>query len=133
MKFEMIEGFRKRSRLLHVPDEKMLYVSKCRRRGREEFICYQTILSAEKKNNEIGGSNKNHQKCTARVFVADDEKEICSRNTVSHTNHVNHEEIVQILETTNNIKDKCLLLQKNFPGYSRKISAKDIFYDELAK
>lgn len=126
MEYVILQGLRARSRVLYVPQDKMLYVSKCRRRGQEEFICYQTILCAQKK-----GNNEN-QKCTARVIV-DDSSKCCVRNKVPHSSHCNHEELMNIMETTNNIKEKCDILRKKFPILSKKIRPKDIFYDEVAK
>lgn len=126
MKFVILQGLRVGSRVLYVPQDKMLYVPKCRRRGREEFICYQTILCAQKKG------NNHHQKCTARVIVEDLSKN-CVRNKVPHSSHCNHEELMDIMETTNNIKEKCSILRNKFPLFSKKIRPKDIFYDEVAK
>lgn len=126
MQYTILQGLRAGSRVLYVPQDKMLYVSKCKRRGQEEFICYQTILCARKKE------NNHHQKCTARVII-DDLSERCVRNKVAHSNHCNHEDLINIMETTNNIKEKCTILRTKFPILSKKIRPKDIFYDEVAK
>lgn len=76
--------------------------------------------------------NNNNQKCTARVIV-DDLSKRCVRNKVPHSSHCNHEELMNIMETTNHIKEKCDILREKFPILSQKIRSKDIFYDEVAK
>lgn len=101
---------------------KPLYVKKVKRSGKQIYICYQTILSATKKN-EV--------QCTARASV--DENKVCLRNRTPHTNHANHSVIYSDLETLNTIKKKCRYSAENFPLSSHRVSPKEIFYMELSK
>lgn len=122
MEYSYIKGYREDSELLFIHEENHLYVKKVKRSGKQIYICYQTILSATKKN-EV--------QCTARASV--DENKVCLRNRTPHTNHANHSVIYSDLETLNTIKKKCRYLAENFPLSSHRVSPKEIFYMELSK
>lgn len=63
--FEIIKGHRAGSTLLWVPAEQQLYVKECTRNGKEEFICYQTILRKNVKADDMAPY------CTAGAVVMD--------------------------------------------------------------
>lgn len=122
MEYCFIEGY-KGGKLLYLKDEKNLYVRKNFENGVETFICYQTIMH---KGNKI-----DHLNCTARVKL--DENKICTRNKIVHTKHESHEIHYRDLETLNAIKENCRMLQKIIPITAHKVSAKEIFLQEMAK
>lgn len=123
----MIEGIREGSHLLHVPSENMLYVFKVERNGTKEYICYQTILSVPKKRNK----DENHVNCTARVRLLSNNT--CQRMQVSHTNHNNHNAIIDDIEKRNNMKKKCQRLRDDHAEDAHKISTRHIFQREISK
>lgn len=125
MEYCFIEGY-KGGKLLYLKDEKHLFVRKSGENGEEVFICYQTILYKGNKNKQ-----SEHLNCTARVKL--DANKICTRNKIAHTSHENHEIHFCDLETLNAIKENCQILQKIIPITAHKVSAKEIFLQEMAK
>lgn len=123
----MIQGHRKDSKLLHIPFEDMLYVLKNRRNGSSEYICYQTILTAPKKN----GAGDSSQNCTARVRILPNG--ICERMGVGHTCHHNHSTIRRNMEKAANMKGACEYLRKFFAVDAHKIPSRHIFQREISK
>lgn len=133
MEYSIINGNREGCKLLWVPQEKYLYVKKCERSGKKTYICYNTILSSEKKKdrkeNEV--NLEKHIKCTARVTIGENGQ--CNRNKIAHEPHENHQIIYEDSMLRNNIKKKCLFLRQEFPESSHKISEKEIFFGEICK
>lgn len=151
MEYEIIDGKRfsekkyKISKLLWVPQEKFLYVKKVTRNDNIEFICYQSILKKRKVRTDIRiyyskqifiyfiQSLKNTEdflKCTARVILHPDGKLI--KNSIEHTPHGSHEFEYHDILTASQIKSKCHTAKVLFPDSAHKISAKSIFFRELA-
>lgn len=127
MECQLIDGIRENSKLLHVPSENMLYVYKCVRNERKEYICYQTILSAPKR----GSAEGFHPKCNARVRLL--ANGTCERMNVQHTLHNNHAEIVSDLAKRNEMKRKCKTLRDEFTEDAHRIPTKHIFQREIVK
>lgn len=130
MEYQLVNGFREGSTLLYVPEEKKLYVLKVQRdpndENSKEYICYQTILSAPKKNNQ----NNNELECTTRVKLQSNG--LCVRN-MPHTCHNNHEDILHDMEKSNDMKTKAKILNRNFPLQAHRISTREIFQSEYVK
>lgn len=130
MEYRWIRGFREGSRkLLYIPSQKLLYIFKTKRRGRAIYICYQSILSASKKQNQK--KNEDHTSCTSRVRLLPDGT--CEKMNMNHTCHQNHEKIVRDMEKTNNMKRKCQTLKKDYPEVAHKISTRNIFQREMVE
>lgn len=115
MECRIIQGIREGSQLLHVLPEDMLYVLKCARNGDKEWICYQTILSAPKKN-----KNCDEMTCTARIKQFQDGT--FERMGKSHTDHDHHERIRRDMEKRNNMKTACKTIKHQHPEEAHRIS-----------
>lgn len=126
MEYQMIKGTRRGSVLVYTPKEKHLYVFKIERNGIKEYICYQTILCKPKKR----GTPIEHVKCTARVSLISER--ICERN-FEHSNHPNHESIVDDLEKRNRMNENASILKSRFPLSSQRISTREIFQQEYVR
>lgn len=125
MEFRIVQGIRERSKLLHVLPEDMLYVQKSNRNGVKEWYCYQTILSAPKKNSE-----NNEMKCNARINELPDGKfEIVK----PHTGHNYHNQIRRDMEKRNNMKAACKTVQTQYTEDAHKIRVRHIFQREISK
>lgn len=127
MEYTFINGVRDGSKLLHVMPEDMLYSFKARRRGAKIYICYQTILAAEKKNGEHHGQ----MKCTSRVKIHRDGK--IDKMAIPHTNHKNHEFERRELAKRNNMIKACRILQQEFPEDAHRVKLRHIYQREIAK
>lgn len=125
MEYSIIEGHREGSKLIYIHREKCLYLKQNERGGKRTYICYQKVLSKRQLDGE------DHTKCTACVVIGRNDE--CFRNKTHHTSHKNHRGIYDSLCSIKNMKNKCLLIQNNFPLSGRKISAKEIFCEEIAK
>lgn len=119
-----VKGY-KGGTLLYLKEEKNLFVRKSGQEGEDVFICYQTILAKNKKKKPM------ELNCTARVKL--NANTICKRNKIAHSNHGNHEIHFRDLESLNAIKKNCRLLQKIMPITAHKVSAKELFLQEMAK
>lgn len=132
MEYQLVDGFREKSSLLYVPEEKNLYVLKVQRDANDEnskeYICYQTILFAPKKKNQ--NNNNNKVEYTARVKMQSNG--LCVRN-MPHTCHNNHEDILQDMRKSNEMKRKAKILNRNFPLQAHRISTREIFQSEYVK
>lgn len=111
--------------ILYLKEEKHLFYRKIERNGSVEYACYQSILLKNK------NQSKSITPCTSRAKI--DGNKVCSRNTICHSKHANHEVIFRDLVTLNAVKDKCRMLQEILPIESHKASAKLIFLREMAK
>lgn len=125
LKYELISGFRRNSQLIWISEDKHLYVKKkVQRRSRKAFyVCYNNILF----KNKI--SKSEYQKCTAGVNI--DCEDMCTRNSIKHTNHINHELLYKDFISRKNIINACTA-----PGtaeYGIELSARVIFTKEIAK
>lgn len=121
--YEYLKGFRDGSCLLHVFQDNCLYVRKVvRANNKEEWICYQSIL-VKKDVNQI--------KCTARVFIHDDGT--MTRNKISHSKHCDHVVILQDMKSLNDMKNHCDFIREKFDTFAHKITAQDIFLQEMKK
>lgn len=128
MDYRFIKGY-SGGNLLYLENEKHLFVRKDTQKGDEVYICYHSILSKNRKNKK---TNKPVEpNCTARVKISPDK--ICTRNKIAHTKHENHEIHFRDLESLNEMKKNCRLLKKIIPITSHKVSAKEIFLQEMAK
>lgn len=126
---QRIKGFREGSSLIYVPSEKLLYILKSKRRGKEVYICYQSILFVPKKRKQR--RNKDQSSCSARIRLLQDGT--CEKMNAEHTCHTDHEQIVRDMNKTNNMKAKCQTLKNNHPEDAHKISARNIFQREMKK
>lgn len=126
MECHIIQGIREGSQLLHVLPEDMLYVKKCVRNGETEWICYQTRLSAPKKNKD-----RHEKNCTARIKQCLDGT--FKRMNVSHTKHNDHGYIRNDMRKRNNMKAACKTLKYQHQEEAHKISVKHIFHREISK
>lgn len=117
--------------------EKNLYVTQDRRNGKQEYICYQKILSKpqnkkkSKKNKTRRYGNNSSIPCTARVII--DKNGKCMRNKVPHSNHDNHEIFYKDLRTKNNIIDRSIAIKNVLDGLPTDVPMQDVFTHELAK
>lgn len=120
MDYELVRGLQATSMLLYMLGT--LYVKKCERNGRQEWICYQSVLSKNK--------CKNEPNCTARVIIKDG---IASRNKVKHTDHHTHEVLYADMVSANNMKEQIQFLRDNYPEMVHMIQVDNIFHKEIAK
>lgn len=125
MDYEIIQGVRENSKLLHVISEDKLYVLKVTRNGAKEFICYQNILCGKEKE----GINEN--KCTARVKLFPNGT--LRKMGTKHTCNTNHDMIRRDMNKRTNMKKKCQALKKNHPEDSHKISTRFIYQREISE
>lgn len=123
LQYEFVKGKRRGSTLLWLPSEKHLYVKKTKRPNDDVvYICYQTGL--------FKSNPKDHPDCKARVTINAGAK--CSRNSLRHTEHTNHDIEFKDLETRNTIIENCISLNKMTIS-SANISARELFTREVAK
>lgn len=130
--YMFIKGHRG-AELLYVPSEKCLYVKKNERNGKQYYICYQTILSKERKIKKGIADNIDCSKCTARVFL--NKRKQCWRNKIAHTLHKDHQVIVEDLRSLDAMKRDCKMLKRNLaiPSASRKVNAREIYDKHMSK
>lgn len=107
--------------MLYVPSEKMLY--KWKGRG-VDYECYQKCLSDKKLNDSA-------PKCFSSVRRVTDR--LCERVYVPHTDHTNHEDIVNDKELMNNMIAICEDLRSNYREDAHRIPTRHIFQREMAK
>lgn len=130
MDYEFVKGTREGSELLYTTADDMLFVFKCARSGAREYICYQTILSAPKKRDNVS-LDIDTTECTARVKILKDGT--CKRMGKYHTNHADHKSIKGDLKKRNNLKSLCQTVKDDFPEDSHKLSTRRMFQREIAK
>lgn len=123
--FKFIQGHRAGSTLLYVPSERNLYFQKSRAANVRSFICYQEMLKQRK------NAKEKVTPCKARVTL--NEENICVRNNIDHSCHTDHESIKKDLHTRNAMKDAARMLKSLTFESARKISAREIFNNELKK
>lgn len=137
MDYTFVSGYRG-SKLVYA--EKNLYVKKCARpNGNTEYICYQTVLSQKKDQNENAVSDFNAKQnkfehepnCTARVIIKPDGT--ISRNKIPHVLHKNHEYIVADTKSIKEMEELCTLMKEKLPLSAHKITPKEIFLQIMAK
>lgn len=125
MEYTFIPGIRDGSVLLHVVPENRLYVFKIKRNNISEYVCYQSILSANKNRSKI------EPKCTARVRIHPNGT--LQKMHAPHTLHDDHEAIIRDMEARNNMAKKCNTLKNDFAEDARRIPTRNIFQREIAK
>lgn len=122
--YEIIQGHRSDSWLLWSPQEKLLYSKKrVGSNGMEDWICYQDMI--RKKQPDATS-------CTCRLLV-DRSKPTCSRKSIEHTSHMNHQLIYDDLMSRNKIIKDCSDFNALTKGLSLQVPAQDFFTRELAK
>lgn len=120
--YTILKGNRDDYSLLYVLEDKCLYVKKIARETKIEWICYQTVLIKK---------DSTQPKCTARVIIHPDGT--MTRNKIRHSNHCDHFNIRQDLDSLNAMKERCDYIRTNLDTVSSKISALDIFLQEMKK
>jgi len=100
MEYRIIPGIREGSSWVHVILENRVYVLKTVRNGIKEYICYQSILSAPKRNKIVTEPN-----CTARVKLHPDGR--LEKGHALHTRHNNHDAVIRNAEARNQMKEDC--------------------------
>lgn len=117
-----LKGSRDDYNLLYVFSDKCLYIKKVVRENQNvEWICYQSVLVKKDKNNQL--------KCTARAIIKPDGT--LTRNKVSHSKHSDHSCIYEDMISLNNMREKCDYVKQNFDSVAHKVSALDIFLQEM--
>lgn len=126
MEYSLVQGFSDGPhKLLYLHGEEHLFYHTNKRCGRDEYTCYENWLRKEYK---IGDG---HEKCTARVFLYDDNR--CMRNSIAHKHHQTHGLAFRDLGTFNAVKEKARLISEWCPLSGCKVSAKELLAMELAK
>lgn len=121
---EIIPSSRSDGCLMWAASEKHLYFKKStQKNGKEDWICYQEMLSK---------TQKNAVRCTSRLSV-DRSTLIATRKKIPHSHHENHELLYKDLLSRTNIVNDCVQLKKLCEGLSMNIRAHDVFTRELAK
>lgn len=115
-------------KLLYVPSERMLYVSKGERNRVEDFVCYQTVLKGGNKKD-----NSEHIPCTSRVRLLPNGSCVRVNSNINHTNHPNHQLIAADKRKMHNMKQCCQSLKENHPETAFKIPNRHIYQREIAK
>lgn len=121
-KYIYLKGNRDDYSLLYVLEDNCLYVKKVAREKQVEWICYQTVLIKK---------DSKQPKCTARVIIHPDGT--ITRNKICHSNHCDHSNIRQDMDSLNAMKERCDYIRTNLDTVSSKISALDIFLQEIKK
>lgn len=118
LSFEEVEGLRKNSKLIWIPEEKNLYFYKDQRAsGTKVYLCYE--------NRSDAGS------CPARRSI--DIAGVVSTNGVSHSNHSSHEIIYENMKSRSAIIDGCIDAARSLDGLHMTIPNQQIFTREIAK
>lgn len=115
--------------MLYVPGEEMLYVWNATRNGADEFVCYQTVLTHNKKKD-----HSDHIKCFARVRRLAN-AQTCQRmnENIPHTRHSTHKILAEDKMKKEAMKEKCQYLKTNFPEAAHRIPNRHIFQHEIVK
>lgn len=93
LSYESLEGLRKESKLIWIPEEKYMYFHKDTRvSGNRVYLCYQ--------NRFENGS------CKSRRRI--DVKDRVETNHVLHSNHLDHEFIYEEMKSKSAITDGCI-------------------------
>lgn len=119
--FIMVKGHRRNALLLFAYEDRHLYVRKYRRNGKEEFVCYQSILRK---------SDTCAKACAAGVIF---QNSICSRKKIKHSRHEHHQSIYDDLVTRSRIIDRCISLKDAREGLVFSVPAQDIFTLEMSQ
>lgn len=127
MNCEFIDG-KQGGKLLYVPSEKMLYVSKCERGGSKIFVCYQTILTDRKRRD-----HSQQVPCTSRVRLVSDGTCVRQNVNIPHTKHPDHQIIAADKKKMLNMKEVCHNLRENHPETAHRNPTRYIFQREIAK
>lgn len=143
MEHRILEGFRKGSKLVYI-DENLYFRKVKRPNGNEEFICYQQILDKQLKKDFIQSNqpgdetvamicdeSRNKTYCTARVVLKLDGT--FSRNSIAHTKHGNHKNIVADLNSLREMESLCNNMREKLPLSAHKLSPKEVFLQVMAK
>lgn len=115
---EIVEGKRKGSKLVWIPEENHLYYIKDERGARKVYLCYQ---NREDKNSS----------CPARRFI-DSDGQVTS-NQIPHANHPNHEQIYNDLKTRSKIIQSCIQASTALEDLHVTVPTQQIFTRELAR
>lgn len=117
---EVVEGMRKGSNLIWIPEEKYLYSIKDVRgdgpNQRKIHLCYE---------NKKGGS------CPARRII--DSNGHVTTNSLPHSNHSNHELYYKDMKTRSDIINTCAQTATLLDGLHQTVPSQQIFTRELAK
>lgn len=125
MEYKRIRGARYDSELIWVAEHKCLYVKNVTRRGHEEFVCYQTVITDPKKKDCYG------IRCTRRVKIHLETKELVCRDMTPH-NHPSHELLFHDMQSKNKIIDDCIAIAHVSKGLAIKVPISDIFIREIS-
>lgn len=125
LKYELVSGFRRNSQLIWIPEDKHLYVKKkVQKKSRKAFyVCYNSIMF----KNKI--CKTEYIKCLAGIAIDCDS--VCARNSVKHTNHINHELLYKDFISRKNIINACITPSTLNNGI--EISARAVFTKEISK
>lgn len=113
---EIVEGKRKNSKLVWIPEEKFLYFLKDTRHDQKIYQCYE---------------NRTGSQCPARRTIDSTGK--VSMNALPHSHHSSHESIYNDMKTRSNIIDACTQAANVLDGLHVTVPSQQIFTRELAK
>ncbi|XP_055308039.1 uncharacterized protein LOC129572142 [Sitodiplosis mosellana] len=115
---EFVEGHRRGSRLLWVPEEKYLYFKKDDRSGKTIYLCYENQL-------------QNEQICSSRRSI--DSEGTMTTNSIPHSCHSNHQAVHDKLKLRSHIIDSCEHAAHALEDLHFTIPTQQIFTREVAK
>lgn len=119
MNFEEIEGKRKGSKLVWIPEEKYLYSKKDERAdGKRIYLCYQNRIDE-------------NQPCPARRFI--DIAGVVTTNEVPHSCHQDHNLIYKDMKTRSDVLNSCIQAASALEGLHISVPNQRIFTRELSK
>lgn len=127
MEYQLIKGRREGAILLHILSEKRLYVQKNVQNGIKEYVCYQTILSSEKKK-KSSNISVDQRVCFGRVRIHPDGT---LEKRVVHRLHDDHSAQILQFQQFNEMKERAQTLRNDFPENVQNVPTRHIFLISL--
>lgn len=115
--YSYIVGFKGKSSLLYLHNERNLFVQKSVRNNIKQYECYENKIK--------GGSRR----CPVYCSVNGD---VVTRNTERHR-HTDHSIKFNDLQSLNAMRKTCVFLKEHCPSSAYRIPLYDIFLQEISK
>lgn len=117
--FEVVEGKRKNSKLIWIPEEKFLYFKKDERAdGRIVYLCYQNQINKD-------------SSCPARRSI--DLRGNVTTNATTHACHTDHQSLYNDMKSRSGIINRCIQAAAALEGLHVAVPNQQIFTHELSK
>lgn len=116
--YSYVVGFKGKSTLLYLHDDKNLFVRKSNAGNNIQYECYHNVTN-----------NENYRRCSVYCTVKED---VVKRNFERHC-HTDHSIKYKDLVSLNAMRQTCTFLKEHCPSSAHRIPLYDIFLNEISK